>query len=142
MFGPVARPSSKPLGYLFEHRGLGDLVEGQTEMGGGVAAEASAGQHQYRATPGPQGAANYSFPSTGSKDDPLVNINAKEERTKEGWIKIMAAREARNDLRECYRREGNNHVDRCAQFAKAYLNAINQPFFSGGMSTRLHIHEK
>ena len=37
------------------------------------------------------------------QDDPLVNINAKEERTKEGWIKIMAAREARNDLRECYR---------------------------------------
>jgi len=33
----------------------------------------------------------------------LVNINAKEERTKEAWVKIMGAREARNSLRECYR---------------------------------------
>ena len=104
-------------------------------------------------------------PVASEQDDPLVNINAKEERMKGAWVKIMSAREARNDLRECYRfasihtyfvskierkfvhigcidavllcvfvcgctcesvdmfrREGNNHVDKCAQFAKAYLN--------------------
>eukprot|EP00277_Geminigera_cryophila_P043327 CAMPEP_0173081664 /NCGR_PEP_ID=MMETSP1102-20130122/17447_1 /TAXON_ID=49646 /ORGANISM="Geminigera sp., Strain Caron Lab Isolate" /LENGTH=98 /DNA_ID=CAMNT_0013956367 /DNA_START=127 /DNA_END=423 /DNA_ORIENTATION=- len=89
----------------------------------------------------PQGAANFSFPATGAKDDPLVNINAREQRTKEAWIKIMSAREARNDLRECYRREGVNHLDNCSQFAKAYLDAINAPFFTGGMSKRLHVLE-
>lgn len=57
-----------------------------------------------------------------AQDDPLVNINAREQRTKEAWIKIMSAREARNDLRECYRREGVNHLDNCSQFAKAYLD--------------------
>ena len=58
------------------------------------------------------------------QDDPLGNLNAMEGRTKEAWVKIMSAREARNDLRECYRREGVNHVDQCAQFAKAYLNGV------------------
>jgi len=89
----------------------------------------------------PQGAANFSFPSSGAKDDPLSNLNAMETRTKEAWVKIMSAREARNDLRECYRREGVNHVDKCSEFAKAYLNAIQAPFFTGGMSKRFHIHE-
>ena len=64
------------------------------------------------------------------QDDPLSNLNAMETRTKEAWVKIMSAREARNDLRECYRREGVNHVDKCSEFAKAYLNAIQAPFFT------------
>jgi hypothetical protein len=37
------------------------------------------------------------------QEDPLTLINEKEERTKAAWVKIMGAREARNDLRECYR---------------------------------------
>jgi hypothetical protein len=37
------------------------------------------------------------------QEDPLTLINEKEERTKSAWVKIMGAREARNDLRECYR---------------------------------------
>ena len=43
----------------------------------------------------------YAFAS--SQEDPLTLINEKEERTKAAWVKIMGAREARNDLRECYR---------------------------------------
>ncbi|KAJ1487893.1 hypothetical protein T484DRAFT_2168275 [Baffinella frigidus] len=44
---------------------------------------------------------------------------------------IMWARDAREEVRQCYRREGVNHLDNCKEFVQAYLAAIEVPFFNG-----------
>ena len=36
--------------------------------------------------------------------DTFAIINAREANAREGWVKVMGARDARNSLRECYRR--------------------------------------
>mmetsp|Transcript_8566 Transcript_8566/g.21293 ORF Transcript_8566/g.21293 Transcript_8566/m.21293 type:complete len:103 (+) Transcript_8566:78-386(+) len=74
---------------------------------------------------------NYKFPTENAETDPVANINLKEERVRAGWVKIMWARDAREEVRQCYRREGVNHLDNCKEFVQAYLAAIEVPFFNG-----------
>lgn len=46
-------------------------------------------------------------------------------------VKVMWARDAREELRQCYRREGVNHLENCKPFVEAYLAAIAEPMFNG-----------
>mmetsp|Transcript_20530 Transcript_20530/g.32119 ORF Transcript_20530/g.32119 Transcript_20530/m.32119 type:complete len:106 (+) Transcript_20530:83-400(+) len=80
----------------------------------------------------PQATANFDFPASGSKD-PVAAANARENKVKDVWVKIMTAREARNSLAQCYRREGVNHQEKCKDFAEAYMASIKTPFYTAGM---------
>ena len=80
----------------------------------------------------PQATANFDFGS-GSSKDPVAAATARDNKVKDVWVKIMSAREARNALAQCYRREGVNHQEKCKEFAEAYMAAINEPFYSAGV---------
>mmetsp|Transcript_73009 Transcript_73009/g.152449 ORF Transcript_73009/g.152449 Transcript_73009/m.152449 type:complete len:109 (-) Transcript_73009:249-575(-) len=84
----------------------------------------------------PQASANFTFPSD-DPNDPLAKQNKKEESVRESWVKIMGARELRDAVRQCYRTEGVNHSDKCREVAMAYMEAIQQPIFAGGIGKQL-----
>eukprot|EP00285_Hemiselmis_virescens_P015347 CAMPEP_0173389684 /NCGR_PEP_ID=MMETSP1356-20130122/13029_1 /TAXON_ID=77927 ORGANISM="Hemiselmis virescens, Strain PCC157" /NCGR_SAMPLE_ID=MMETSP1356 /ASSEMBLY_ACC=CAM_ASM_000847 /LENGTH=124 /DNA_ID=CAMNT_0014346911 /DNA_START=24 /DNA_END=398 /DNA_ORIENTATION=- len=81
----------------------------------------------------PQASANFEIPNSGKKDDPMTNFSRKEKENRQAWISIMRTRDIRHQLRECFRREGVNHVENCREFALAYIEAISQPNTTSGI---------
>mmetsp|Transcript_14548 Transcript_14548/g.37156 ORF Transcript_14548/g.37156 Transcript_14548/m.37156 type:complete len:112 (-) Transcript_14548:9-344(-) len=80
-----------------------------------------------------QASANFKVPNSGDPSDPMTTLSKREEENRAGWVKIMKARDIRNNLRDCFRREGVNHVENCREFALAYIQAIGEPFTAGGV---------
>uniref|UniRef100_A0A6U4J2J9 NADH-ubiquinone oxidoreductase 12 kDa subunit n=1 Tax=Hemiselmis andersenii TaxID=464988 RepID=A0A6U4J2J9_HEMAN len=81
----------------------------------------------------PQASANFKIPNSGDPSDPMTTFSKREEENRAGWVKIMKARDIRNQLRDCFRREGVNHVENCREFALAYIQAISEPAHPGGV---------
>mmetsp|Transcript_5787 Transcript_5787/g.8722 ORF Transcript_5787/g.8722 Transcript_5787/m.8722 type:complete len:112 (-) Transcript_5787:236-571(-) len=84
----------------------------------------------------PQAGANFTFPSN-DPNDPLAVQNQRESNVRETWVKVMSARELRDAVRECYRKEGVNFPEKCKPIAMAYMDAIKQPMFSGGIGKQI-----
>mmetsp|Transcript_4616 Transcript_4616/g.9416 ORF Transcript_4616/g.9416 Transcript_4616/m.9416 type:complete len:109 (+) Transcript_4616:44-370(+) len=84
----------------------------------------------------PQAAANFTFPSD-DPNDPMAVQNQRDSAVRESWVKIMSARELRDAVRECYRKEGVNFPEKCKPIAMAYMEAIKQPQFSGGIGKQI-----
>eukprot|EP00281_Chroomonas_sp_CCMP1168_P016246 CAMPEP_0206217086 /NCGR_PEP_ID=MMETSP0047_2-20121206/3086_1 /ASSEMBLY_ACC=CAM_ASM_000192 /TAXON_ID=195065 /ORGANISM="Chroomonas mesostigmatica_cf, Strain CCMP1168" /LENGTH=106 /DNA_ID=CAMNT_0053639515 /DNA_START=8 /DNA_END=324 /DNA_ORIENTATION=+ len=88
-------------------------------------------------TADPQSSANFPIPNSGDPKDVMTKIAKREEQSRQTWVNIMTARDLRNDLRDCFRREGVNHRENCKEFALAYMAAINEPLTVGGVGPRL-----
>ncbi|PXF43499.1 NADH dehydrogenase [ubiquinone] 1 beta subcomplex subunit 10-B [Gracilariopsis chorda] len=68
-----------------------------------------------------------------SRKDPNVSpfdaILAKEQRTREALIAMEETKLLAEKVKECRRREGVNHYEKCEQIARAYLKRISTPGF-------------
>ncbi|OAY70272.1 NADH dehydrogenase (ubiquinone) 1 beta subcomplex subunit 10-B [Ananas comosus] len=55
--------------------------------------------------------------------DPVAMLEMREHLVREKWIQIETAKILRDRLRWCYRIEGVNHIQKCRQLARQYLDA-------------------
>ncbi|OLL22390.1 NADH-ubiquinone oxidoreductase subunit, mitochondrial [Neolecta irregularis DAH-3] len=57
---------------------------------------------------------------------PAELAKLKDMTIRNGWVKVMKARLVREELRECYYREGVNHYEKCGDLARYYMKLIRE----------------
>merc|ERR1719384_1175141 len=62
----------------------------------------------------------------GRAADPVKFIQAAEQRARERQIAIETVRLLRQDVIDCYRREGVNHFENCKEVNETYYKVIIQ----------------
>eukprot|EP00053_Salpingoeca_punica_P014243 m.129439 g.129439 ORF g.129439 m.129439 type:complete len:71 (-) comp16405_c0_seq6:2718-2930(-) len=53
-------------------------------------------------------------------------MRAKDALARERWVASQKLAILRDELNECFKREGVNHRDNCKEFAQAYYDAVQQ----------------
>jgi NADH dehydrogenase (ubiquinone) 1 beta subcomplex subunit 10 len=61
--------------------------------------------------------------------DPVKFIEAREQRVRERFVNLAEARLLREELKQCYYREGVNHYQNCRELVQTYLAKIKQHEF-------------
>ena len=56
--------------------------------------------------------------------DPVKFIEAREQRVRERAVNVAEARLIREELKQCYYREGVNHYQNCRELVQTYLAKI------------------
>ena len=74
--------------------------------------------HQHREHPRVPGYAEI------DRNDPAALIEARHQEARDKWVAIMGTRLLREQLRECYMREGTNHLKNCRELAQEYVHRI------------------
>mmetsp|Transcript_13892 Transcript_13892/g.20608 ORF Transcript_13892/g.20608 Transcript_13892/m.20608 type:complete len:98 (-) Transcript_13892:13-306(-) len=59
--------------------------------------------------------------------DPVMRMDALEQRNREDWIAIEHLNIVRRRLTRCYREQGPNHFENCKEVAKEYLALYKAP---------------
>ncbi|KAF2400349.1 NADH-ubiquinone oxidoreductase 12 kDa subunit mitochondrial precursor [Trichodelitschia bisporula] len=49
---------------------------------------------------------------------------AQDAVIREQWVRSMMARLVREEMGKCYRREGNNHLERCGHLRERYFELL------------------
>lgn len=49
---------------------------------------------------------------------------ARDSIIREQWVKVMMARLVREELGKCYRKEGNNHIEKCGRLRGMFNGQI------------------
>lgn len=62
----------------------------------------------------------------GRAKDPVKYLLAAEQRARERQVAYETVRLLREDVIECYRREGVNHYDNCQDVAQRYYDQVTQ----------------
>ncbi|KAI9829916.1 MAG: hypothetical protein M1826_005338 [Phylliscum demangeonii] len=57
-------------------------------------------------------------------DDDIAFKAAQDAILREQWIRVMMARLVRDELGKCYRREGNNHLEKCGRLRERYFELL------------------
>ncbi|KAK0511086.1 hypothetical protein JMJ35_006638 [Cladonia borealis] len=70
------------------------------------------------------------FDGVDYDDTPRLKA-AQDAIMREQWIQSMMARLVRQELGKCYRREGVNHLEKCAALRERYLEALKYARVSG-----------
>eukprot|EP00658_Telonema_sp_P-2_P063638 TRINITY_DN523_c0_g1_i1.p2 TRINITY_DN523_c0_g1~~TRINITY_DN523_c0_g1_i1.p2 ORF type:complete len:118 (+),score=36.01 TRINITY_DN523_c0_g1_i1:196-549(+) len=67
-------------------------------------------------------------PGPGQDDfnaaDPVARRLATEQRNRDHWVLVEQAKMVRESLKECYRREGVNYQQNCADGAIKYMSLV------------------
>ena len=58
------------------------------------------------------------------RNDPAALIEARHQEARDKWVAIMGTRLLREQLRECYLREGVNHLKNCRELAEEYVRRV------------------
>ena len=58
-----------------------------------------------------------------------ARLEAQEQFTREQFVAIEEAKMLRQAVRECYHREGVNHLENCKDIVKQYVEKISKPNF-------------
>jgi len=58
-------------------------------------------------------------------------MDAREQKLREDWIKLMEHRLLRDQLKKCYKTEGVNHFQNCKELAEKYLNLLEESKIKG-----------
>jgi NADH dehydrogenase (ubiquinone) 1 beta subcomplex subunit 10 len=58
------------------------------------------------------------------RSDPAALIEARHQEARDKWVAIMGTRLLREQLRECYMREGVNHLKNCRELAQEYVHRV------------------
>ena len=61
--------------------------------------------------------------------DPVKFIEAREQRVRERFVGLAEARKLREEVKQCYYREGVNHYANCRDIVQTYLTKIAQHDF-------------
>lgn len=64
------------------------------------------------------------FDPEDPKKDPVAFFEQREHRVREKYVKMGEAKLLREQLKQCYYREGVNHLQNCKEIAKAYMESI------------------
>jgi|TARA_B110000208_G_scaffold16747_1_gene19942 hypothetical protein len=67
--------------------------------------------------------------TTLDKSDPPTYWRKREALTREKWVEVAAAKLLSEELSDCYRREGVNHIQNCRDLAEQYMAAVSKPGF-------------
>src|SRR5271170_8322990 len=68
--------------------------------------------------------------------------NLNEIVLKESWVKAMMLRLVRDQLNACYKDNGVNHYDNCAELSELYLKWMRAGYRVRGAKLRLKIDQK
>ena len=58
-------------------------------------------------------------------------LDAREQKIREDWIKVMELRLIRDQLRKCYKTENVNHYQNCRELAEKYLSLLKESKVKG-----------
>ncbi|KAI9715414.1 MAG: hypothetical protein M1828_000834 [Chrysothrix sp. TS-e1954] len=58
---------------------------------------------------------------------------ARDAIIREQWVRSMMARLVREEMGKCYRREGNNHLERCRGLRERYMELLKDAKVRGYM---------
>ena len=58
------------------------------------------------------------------RSDPVAMIEAREQRVRERFVAIEEAKILRDQVRQCYYKEGVNHYQNCREIVQTYLKKI------------------
>ncbi|GBC03833.1 hypothetical protein RclHR1_05350007 [Rhizophagus clarus] len=61
-------------------------------------------------------------------------LDAREQKIREDWIKVMELRLIRDQLRKCYKTESVNHYQNCKELAEKYLDLLKESKIKGWKS--------
>ncbi|KAF3924796.1 hypothetical protein ABW21_db0201368 [Orbilia brochopaga] len=50
--------------------------------------------------------------------------DAQDAVIREQWVKLMMARLVQDELRKCYRKNGNNHLEKCGALRERYFELL------------------
>jgi hypothetical protein len=67
--------------------------------------------------------------------DPVKFIEAREQRVRERYVNLAEARSLRDQVKQCYYKEGVNHYQNCRSIVQQYLAKIQQHDF-GSSATK------
>eukprot|EP00937_MAST-01D_sp_MAST-1D-sp2_P004820 g4820.t1 len=74
---------------------------------------------------GPTARSFKKVPDVGNdKSDPVAFLESREQRVREHYVAIENAKILREELIQCYRKEGVNHIERCQDIAQKYKVAL------------------
>ena len=68
--------------------------------------------------------------------DPVKFIEAREQRVRERYVGLAEARALREEVKQCYYREGVNHYQNCREIVQTYLTKIAQHDFGSSASAK------
>ena len=63
-------------------------------------------------------------------------LDAREQKIREDWIKVMELRLIREQLNKCYKTEGVNHYQNCRELAEKYLSLLKESKVKGWKSIK------
>lgn len=66
--------------------------------------------------------------------DPVMRFDAREQRVRERATAVAHTKLIQQELRECYHREGVNHIQNCKELAQQYMWRIRAPDFGAHLS--------
>ena len=61
--------------------------------------------------------------------DPVKFIEAREQRVRERYVGLAEARQLREQVKQCYYKEGVNHYQNCREIVQKYLTKIGEHDF-------------
>ena len=68
--------------------------------------------------------------------DPVKFIEAREQRVRDRFVGIAEARLLREEVKQCYYREGVNHYQKCRHLVQEYLARIKSHDFGSAASSK------
>ncbi|KAJ6263352.1 hypothetical protein Dda_1915 [Drechslerella dactyloides] len=57
-------------------------------------------------------------------DDNKAFKDAQDAIIREQWVKLMMARIVQEELKKCYRKNGNNHLEKCGALRERYFELL------------------
>ncbi|EWC46343.1 mitochondrial NADH-ubiquinone oxidoreductase subunit [Drechslerella stenobrocha 248] len=57
-------------------------------------------------------------------DDNKALKDAQDAVIREQWVKLMMGRLLQDELRKCYRKNGNNHLEKCGLLRERYFELL------------------
>merc|ERR1712188_234997 len=61
-----------------------------------------------------------------AKNNPVALLELREHYSREKLVKIEEQKLVREELKQCYRREGVNHISKCKDLANEYIKLVKE----------------